>query len=135
MTLLYTFHDNLDVIREKCRYREKNDDECDVRGNRRCKPIWPCYENENMGRAMGSEIGPAVRPSSRCAGGIVIIVREGGRFCASRALKWRASRVLFGLGKKKRKKKREEVFRRASTFEERRRRKGEERDGEGGGIA
>lgn len=38
--------------------------------------IWPCYENENVGR---STFGDWFGSQGRCAGGIVIIVRETGR--------------------------------------------------------
>jgi len=57
--------------------------------------IWPCYENENMGRAMskdwsgsqGSRAGVRVESLLLCA-------REDGSVLQS--LKWHASRVLFG---------------------------------------
>lgn len=45
--------------------------------------ISSCYENENMGRARFGDWFGSQGTSSRCAGGIVIIVREGGRLCAS----------------------------------------------------
>lgn len=71
--------------------------------------IWPCYENENMGRATfgdwsGSQALEQVCGWNRyyCARGRTVL-----RF---KNLKWRASRVLFGLGEKKTREKREKVF-------------------------
>lgn len=60
----------------------KNDEECNVRGNRRCG-LFGLVMKMRMWVGPCSEIGPAVRASSRCAGGIVIIVCKEERFCAS----------------------------------------------------
>lgn len=61
--------------------REKNDEERNVRGNSRCG-LFGLVMKMRMWIGPCSEIGPAVRASSRCAGGIVIIVCPGGRLCA-----------------------------------------------------
>lgn len=80
MTLLY-FPWQSDRNTRKMSIREKNDEERNVRGNSRCG-LFGLVMKMRMWVGPCSEIGPAVRASSRCAGGIVIIVCPGGRLCA-----------------------------------------------------
>lgn len=92
----------------------KNDEEYNVRGNRRCG-LFGLVMKMRMWVGPCSEIGPAVRASSRCAGGIVIIVCEGGRFCASES---EVACLSSPFRTKKKEKKREKVRQNASTFED-----------------
>lgn len=83
--------------------REKNDEERNVRGNSRCG-LFGLVMKMRMWVGPCSEIGPAVRASSRCAGGIVIIVCSGGRLCALE------SGVAYLSSPFRTKKKRDKVF-------------------------
>lgn len=67
--------------------------------------IWPCYENENVGRTM---FGDWSGSRGRCAGGIVIIVREVGRGSSESEVAYLSS----PFRRKKKKKERErKIFR------------------------
>jgi len=84
----YIFHDNLVVIRAKCRYRRRMRKSTMFKGIAGAAYLALLWKWECGSDAPCSEIGPAVRASSRCAGGNVIIVCERGRFCVLQSLKW-----------------------------------------------
>jgi len=111
----YIFHDNLVVIRAKCRYRRRMRKNTTFKGIAGAAYLALLWKWECESGAPCSEIGPAVRVSSRCAGGIVIIVCEGGRFCVLQSLKWPLESFL---DEKKEKREKEDFRRHASTFEE-----------------
>lgn len=60
--------------------QEKNDEEYNVRGNRRCG-LFSLVMKMRMWVGPCSEIGPAVRASSRCAGGNRYCVRGRTVLC------------------------------------------------------
>lgn len=131
-TLLYLPSQSRRNMR-KMSIQRKNDEEYNVRGNRRCG-LFGLVMKMRIWVGLCSEIGPAVRASSRCAGGIVIIVCEGGRVCASESEVAYLSSPFRTKKKEKKEEREREGFRRhVSTFEERWRRRREGRAKKGTG--